>query len=292
MKHRSVLATVILTVVVALVGGLSWHHTQAAQKFVHSNTPTIFVHGWGSSYHAETSMANAAKHAGVTNTIVRANVDRNGHVTFNRSIPANAINPIVEVNLQDNKLEHYVNSSASNNYADAYHHGGTYILNVVKALEKQHHYSAINLVGHSMGNLEIANYINDNYPSSKLPKINHLVAIAGHYNGLAGQKAAEGAIDEQSGKPSQQDPGFTQLLGLREHFPTNTKVLNIYGNYQGKNSDGDVPINSAKTLKYLVSSRAKSYHELEIRGNKAQHSQLHNNNHQVNQALINFLWTK
>ena len=291
MKHRSVLVTAILVVVLAIVGGFSWHRAQAAQKYIHTNTPTIFVHGWGSSYHAETSMANAAKRAGATNTIVRANVDRNGHVTFNRTIPANAVNPIVEVNLQDNKLDRYASANSSN-YADAYHHGGTYILNVVKALEKQHHYAAINFVGHSMGNLEIANYINDNYPSAKLPKINHLVAIAGHYNGMVGQKAAEGAIDEQSGKPSQQDPGFTQLLGLRKHFPTNTKVLNIYGNYKGKNSDGDVPVNSAKTLKYLVSSRAQSYQEREIRGRKAQHSQLHNNNHQVNQALINFLWTK
>ena len=69
-------------------------------------------------------------------------------------------------------------------------------------------------------------------------------------------------------------------------------MLNIYGNYQGKHYDGDVPNNSSKTLKYLVSGRAKSYQELEIRGKKAQHSQLHNNNHQVNNALIKFLWTK
>lgn len=193
MKHRSVLVTAILVIILAIIGGFSWHRVQAAQKYVHANTPTIFVHGWGSSYHAETSMANAAKRAGVTNTIVRADVDRNGHVTFNRSIPAHAVNPIVEVNLEDNKLNRY---ASGNNYADAYHHGGTYILNVVKALEKQHHYAAINFVGHSMGNLEIANYINDNYPSKKLPKINHLVAIAGHYNGMVGQNSAEGAIDE------------------------------------------------------------------------------------------------
>lgn len=133
----------------------------------------------GSSSHAEEKMANAARDAGITNTIVRANVDKKGKVTFNRPIPANAVNPIVEVNLEDNKLSAY-----RDNYTQGYHHGGEYVKNVVLALEKQHHYKQINLVGHSMGNLEIINYINDNVNDKSLPQVAHLVAIAGHYNGL------------------------------------------------------------------------------------------------------------
>lgn len=40
--------------------------------------PDDFVHGWGSSSHAEEKMANAARDAGVTKTIVWANVDKKG----------------------------------------------------------------------------------------------------------------------------------------------------------------------------------------------------------------------
>ena len=80
------------------------------------------MHGWGSSSHAEEKMANAARDAGVTKTIVRANVDKKGKVTFNRPIPANAVNPIVEVNLEDNKLSAY-----RDNYTQGYHHGGEYV---------------------------------------------------------------------------------------------------------------------------------------------------------------------
>ena len=100
-------------------------------------------------------------------------VDKKGRVTFNRPIPANAVNPIVEVNLEDNKLSAY-----RDNYTQGYHHGGEYVKNVVLALEKQHHYKQINLVGHSMGNLEIINYINDNVNDKSLPQVAHLVAIA------------------------------------------------------------------------------------------------------------------
>lgn len=267
----------------------SWHETHAAIHYVQSRTPTLFVHGWGSSSHAEEKMTAAARNAGVTKTIVHANVDRQGNVTFNRHIPANAVNPIVEVNLADNKLAGY---GKDGNYVQGYHHGGTYIKAVVLALEKQHHYPAINLVGHSMGNLEIINYINDNSQSKQLPRINHLVAIAGHYNGLVGQAKAEQTTFSSTGKPDWMDSTYRELLGLRKSFPRTTRVLNIYGDLlDGSHSDKDVPVNSAKSLRYLVADRAKSYREVEIRGKAAQHSRLHNNT-QVNQELINFLWVK
>lgn len=276
-----------IIMVAVTISGFSGVHAQAAQKYLQATTPTIFVHGWGSSSHAEEKMANAAKNAGVTKTIVRADVDRKGNVTFNKKIPANAVNPIVEVNLADNKLSAY-----QNNYTKGYHHGGGYVKNVVQALEKQHHYKQINLVGHSMGNLEIINYINDNVNNKKLPQVSHLVAIAGHYNGLMGQRKAETATLDQVGKPSWEDPSYKELLGLRKTFPTNTAVLNIYGDLDnGSHSDRDVPVNSAKSLKYLVAGRAKSYREVEIHGKNAQHSKLHNNS-QVNRELINFLWAK
>lgn len=287
MKRRlTAIAGTIIVAVLAIFTLSTWHRTQAAQQFVKSETPTIFVHGWGSSANAETKMTHAAKLAGVTNTIVRANVDKNGRVTFNRTIPAHATNPIVEVNLQDNKLSGY-----ESNYPQGYKHGANYVKNVILALEQQHHYSSINLVGHSMGNLEIINYINDNSNDSSLPKINHLVAIAGHYNGLVREKEAFSKVNNE-GRPQHETDTYRPLLGLRQTFPTNTRVLNIYGNKQdGSHSDGDVPVNSAKSLKYLVSGRAKSYREVEIKGSHAQHSKLHNNA-QVNRLLINFLWAK
>lgn len=96
----------------------------------------------------------------------------------------------------------------------------------------------------------------------------------------------------KAGEPQRQDATYKPLLKLRSTFPTNTRVLNIYGDKEdGSHSDGDVPVNSAKSLKYLVSGRAKSYREVEIKGANAQHSTLHNNS-QVNRELINFLWRK
>lgn len=286
MKKYYQLLLGLSAIFVGLLGISSRVH--AVTHYVQSATPTIFVHGWGSSSHAEEKMVNAARDAGVTKTIVRANVDKKGKVTFNRPIPAKAVNPIVEVNLEDNKLSAY-----QDDYTQGYHHGGEYVKNVVLALEKQHHYKQINLVGHSMGNLEIINYLNDNVNDKSLPQVAHLVAIAGHYNGLVRRANMQNVkLNPQTGEPDRVDPAYRELLDLRQTFPKNTAVLNIYGDVgDGSHSDEAVTVNSAKSLKYLVSDRAKSYREVEIHGKNAQHSKLHNNS-QVNRELIKFLWEK
>lgn len=70
----------ILLALSAVVGGIltASQPVHAITHYVQLSTPTIFVHGWGSSSHAEEKMANAARNAGVTRTIVKANVDKQG----------------------------------------------------------------------------------------------------------------------------------------------------------------------------------------------------------------------
>ena len=237
--------------------------------------PTFFFHGWGSSANAETQMANAAKKDGVSNTIIQADVSKNGTVKLKGTIPKNAKNPIIKVNLEDNQS------------------GKTsYVKDVITAISNKYHYAKINLVGHSMGNLQIANYINENYDNKKLPKINKVVSIAGHYDGYLGEEAGQKAKikNKKTGEPDIYSDGFKQLLPLRKHYPRQIEVLNIYGNKEdGSNSDGSVSVASAQSYKYLINGRAKSYREVEIKGKNAQHSKLHENK-EVDKLLINFLW--
>lgn len=237
--------------------------------------PTFFFHGWGSSANAETQMANAAKKAGASNTIIQADVSKNGTVKLNGTIPKNAKNPIIKVNLEDNQS------------------GKTlYVKDVITAISNKYHYARINLVSHSMGNLQIANYINENYDNKKLPKINKVVSIAGHYDGYLGEEAGQKAKikDKKTSEPDIYSDGFKQLLPLRKHYPRQIEVLNIYGNKEdGSNSDGSVSVASAQSYKYLINGRAKSYREVEIKGKNAQHSKLHENK-EVDKLLIDFLW--
>ena len=287
MKKKGIgIISLILIIIIAIVAGIKIkqnHDENAVQEIqpvkVSSKTvPTFFFHGWGSSWHAEDTMAQAIKRAGATNTIVRVNVNKKGHARLIGKIKKNAKNPLVEVNFSDNKL---TNSQYNGQYANAYDStGARYVKNAIDLVRNKYHYSKINIVAHSMGNLEVASYIKLNAGKKNFPQIDHLVAMAGHYDGIIGMndKRHQLKIDKKTGKPSIMRPEYRNLLSLRKIFPKNTKVLNIYGNLEdGTNSDGDVSNASAQSLKYLINGRAKSYRQLMIRGKGGQHSKLYNN---------------
>jgi len=281
-KKRLILSTFLAIILV--VGGLFSFSgcAQAAnsKKYVQESVPTIFFHGYGSSFNAETQMTGAAKKAGVTRTIVRINVSPNGYAKMIGSIPKKAKNPIIEVNYDNNKMTNY-------------HTAGLWAKNVIELLQKQYKFKKVNLVGHSMGNMAINYYILDNPNNKKLPKINKVVDIAGHFNGIIDEDDEPNQVTlAKNGKPDRMDQYYKELLQLRKTYPTETRVLNIYGDKgDGTHSDGAVTNASSKSLKYLVSGRAKSYQEKKIVGKMAQHSKLHENK-QVDKILINFLWKK
>ena len=81
-------------------------------------------------------MVKAAQKAGVTNSIIRANVDANGKVKLIGTISKNAINPIVEVNYR-------------NNVQLDFKEHGRYARNVVQTLQNEYGIKKVNMVGHS-----------------------------------------------------------------------------------------------------------------------------------------------
>lgn len=281
-KRKIIISSILaLVIVVGVFFGFS-KHTEAVNKknYIQTSTPTIFFHGYGSSYNAETQMTGAIKKAGVTRKIVRVNVSPNGYAKLIGAIPKGTKNPLVEVNFDNNKMGNY-------------HTAGKWAKNVIELLQENFKFNSVNLVGHSMGNMAINYYIMDNAGKKGLPKVNKVVDIAGHFNGILGINDEPNQMKlMKNGKPTKMDSDYKELLKLRKVYPTNTKVLNIYGDKgDGTHSDGSVSNASSKSLRYLVSDRAKSYQEKKIKGKMAQHSKLHENK-EVDKLLINFLWKK
>ena len=277
---RKVKGILWLTIILAVCAGLVWQHQTAhsSSRYIQSSTPTLFFHGWGSSAHAERHMVNAIRHAGVTNDVIQANVSKNGEVTLSGHLPRHAINPIVMVNYADNK-----NSD--------YHQDWRYALDVIRTLQSTYHFKKVNLVGHSMGNMAVCFYLLNNAGKAGLPRLNKQVAIAGHFDGIKGRDLPSAlTVDAQTGRPNKMSPAYQQLVGLRDTYPQQAKVLNIYGDI-GDHSDGAVTNDSSRTMRYLVADRASSYQEKKINGRNAQHSKLHSNG-EVDQVLIDFLWSK
>ena len=110
-----------------------------------------------------------------------------GKVTWHGTIKAGAINPIIEVNLQNNKSVTGREADLAGTYAKS----SNYVKAVVTAMQKRYGFMTMNLVGHSMGNLQIAYYLATNANDPHLPRLVHQVSIAGHYNGLVGEADTE-----------------------------------------------------------------------------------------------------
>lgn len=224
-------------------------------------------------------MANAARRAGATNTIIKADVDKNGKTTLSGKITKKSKNPIVEVNFEDNKNADYAK-------------GGEYAKSAIQAVQKQYNIKSMNLVGHSMGNLAIVYYLLQNQNDKSMPTLKHHVAIAGHFDGGIGFGWNKKAKLDKDGKPSIMESNYKKMLPLRDSYPQSARVLNIAGDLDdGSHSDSEIPVDSAFSLKYLVNNRAKSYRQVVIHGKNAQHSKLHSNS-KVDKLLINFLWGK
>lgn len=251
---------------------------EARKTYIQSSRPTIFFHGWGSSSRAERHMANEAKKAGVTQTIIEAKVAKDGTVTLKGIIPKDAVNPIVLVNFDNNR-----GASTQDQ--------GDYAYAVVKALQDKYGITEMNMVGHSYGNMAIVYYMLQHGNDTSLPKLVKQVDIAGHFNGIIGVNEPENNSLDDEGKPTSMAESYMELLSLGDNYPQGqVEVLNIYGD-TGKGSDGRVSNLSSQSLAYLLKGHVKSYQEKEITGPNGQHSKLHETA-LVDKPLIAFLWGK
>lgn len=253
-------------------------HADLSNKYIHSTTPTLFFHGYGSGAHAEEYMVNGFVKAGVSKTVITADVAGDGTVTLKGDIPHNAVNPLVMVNFNDN-------------HSTNYELQGQWVKNVLEELQAKYHFKKVNIEAHSMGNMAVMYFLLANAGNHNLPQIQKQVAMAGTFDGAIGwNEPANLTVNKKTGKPSAMNDSYQKLLPLRHRYPRQIKLLNIYGDLKDGN-DSQVSNASCLSLKYLINNRARSYREVKITGPNAKHELLHHNP-QVNKILINFFWGK
>ncbi|MCG9841163.1 alpha/beta hydrolase [Staphylococcus argenteus] len=251
------------------------------QQFVKKSIPTLLLHGYGGSANSEKFMVKQAEKRGVTKDVITAYVSKDGEVTFKGKISKNAVNPIVKIELENNK-QGYLDKNAA------------WFKNVLTKLQSEYKFDKFNFVGHSMGNLTFAQYMMTYGNNKSLPQLNKQVNIAGTFNGVLNMNEDVNEISvDKDGKPSRMNQPYQQLRVLKDIYKgKDIEVLNIYGDLKdGTHSDGRVSNSSSKSLKYLLGNSPKSYRESKYEGESAQHSQLHENENVANE-LIDFLWKK
>ena len=272
--------TIFTALFLTIIYGLATKpiHADLSNKYIHSTTPALFFHGYGSGAHAEEYMVNGFVKAGVSKTVITAEVAGDGTVTLKGDIPHNTVNPLVMVNFNDN-------------HSTNYELQGQWVKNVLEELQAKYHFKKVNIEAHSMGNMAVMYFLLANAGNHNLPQIQKQDAMPGTSDGAIGwNEPANLTVNKKTGKPSAMNDSYQKLLPLRHRYPRQIKLLNIYGDLKDGN-DSQVSNASCLSLKYLINNRARSYREVKITGPNAKHELLHHNP-QVDKILINFFWGK
>ena len=164
---------------------------------------------------------------------------------------------------------------------------------VLEVLNTRYGVEEINLVGHSMGCITIFWFLT--HQSKMTPvSVKHVVAIAGPFNDseIARSTDKVDAYPLNAKGPTKRMPIYRALSQRVFAIPRDIKVLNIAGRISNtQQNDGEVSVNSAFSLRYLLQDPAAQYHELVIRGKRATH-QLKHENVIVDQEIAKFLWNQ
>ncbi|PHK50179.1 alpha/beta hydrolase [Staphylococcus edaphicus] len=272
---------IIITVLCVIVAILILK-ANANNKMSNNNThiPTFYLHGYAGTGNSMKLLVNSAHESTNVKDVVRAKVSKEGMVTFDGDIHFNAKRPVVDIILEDN-----TNKDLTKN--------AQWIRNAIIATMTQYHFEKFNFVAHSMGNQSFSYYMLNYGNDQHLPRLNKQVSLAGNFNGEVDINGLDLDVTlNNKGKPNLMLKDYKDLLTMKQRYPKDAQVLNIYGDINdGTQSDGRVTNVSSKALEYLLGDRIASYETFKVTGAKAEHSELHDN--QIVIDKINaFLWEK
>lgn len=224
--------------------------------------PVLYVHGFrGGDYTTEKMVKSGLKYTG-KKQFLKALIDWRGRITYEGQWTDDE-NPIIQVVFKnkwigENQIAHW-------------------IIHLLFELRKKHEFDEYDAVGHSLGavSLVIVNLYEKRHPY--VPKMNHLVTIAGPFNGVLGLNDLPNINRVAgNGKPAFMSPTYFRIYLSRNNISPTLKVLNIYGNVEDySNSDKYISVTSAMSIGYILKGRIKEFTDMPISGSKAEHSLMH-----------------
>ena len=149
----------------------------------------------------------------------------------------------------------------------------------LKFLKKRYHFESYDAVAHSLGAPALVKTEMYTHNFKKYPRLKRYVSIAGPFDGVM----YLGDIPNinhltPNGRPLLMTWSYVGMLMRRHNFDSKIAVLNVYGNVMDEtNSDKFISVTSAKSIRYILAPIVSRYEEIEMRGPKAEHSQMHDN---------------
>ncbi|QQP70724.1 alpha/beta fold hydrolase [Carnobacterium sp. CS13] len=242
-----------------------------------TTVPTLFIHGYEGTKGTFDGMLSRLEVSGLGEKALTVTVQPDGSVSETGSWQDQAINPLIQVLFADNKNNEW-------NQAD-------WIKAVLSYLKQTYQIDEVNLVGHSMGGVSSFRYLVTYGNDDSLPTVDKFIAIGAPFNDFVTGNETQTLDALSQDGPSVISERYGDFSAAIQQYPSSTKMLNIVGDLQdGSEGDGTVPIRSGLAIGYLMQTNGLDYHDEEITGAHAHHSQLHENI-KVDKLVAEFLWS-
>lgn len=270
------LATTFL--IMLTLAGYLWHRLGAphgAQKTVNTKQiPTLFIHGYLGNRASFGLMLHRFEQNGwgQKSAVMRITKDGELKVSGNPKLP----DGFIQVIFTDNT--HNVTTQAR------------WLWTIMSTLRLKYGVKEVNIVAHSMGGVTVMRYLSLYGSASNVAQVAKVVSLGAPYNDYETGKSSKEIENLPLTKkgPKVMTPLYRKIKQHSDHISAKIHFLNIMGDLQnGTHSDGEVSINSAASLRYLL--RKQRYEEMIIKGKKAAHSLLHENR-QIDQKIGKFLF--
>ncbi|MBT8887104.1 alpha/beta hydrolase [Lactobacillus delbrueckii subsp. bulgaricus] len=224
--------------------------------------PIIYVHGFrGGDYTTRMMVEDALKQKGDAR-FLKVEADLTGRIKLTGCYTGDK-QPIIQLTFKD-RIAGY----QAINY---------YLSFILPFLSKKYVFTRYSAVAHSLGSPCVVATEMRYAKRKNFPHLASCALIAGPFNGVMylGDIPNVNRLTE-SGRPSMVTPHYSYMLRHRRDFSPSIRVLNIYGNVlDTTNSDRFISVVSAKSIRYILAPDAVYYQEVEVLGDNAEHSQMH-----------------
>lgn len=240
--------------------------------------PTLLIHGYqGTAYSYHSMIGRMEKRQAAKREMVLT-VHTDGTVDAQGKLSGKKDNPLVQVLFEDN---------VNNEWNQA-----SWLKSVLLYLKDKQKVDTVNLVGHSMGGVDIYRYLGTYPKKDDLPTVAKYVAIGAPLNDFTDTSTRQSLEDLLTKGPSVASSRYQDFKAMIEQnqLSSDLPVLLIAGQLDKKTfSDGTVPTTSALSVYPLLKDNGFNIHYQIVYGQNAQHSMLHENP-KVDQLIENFLW--
>ena len=261
----------ILTVSLMLIIALGFHgqhwvaKTTTSQAKIQNSrmVPTIFVPGSEATINRFDDLFATINAKGAPHSVLKVQVSTSGQLTFLGSINANDRQPFIVIGFEDNQ--------------DGYDHikkQASWLAKALDTLQDRYHFQTFSAVGHSNGGLDWTIYL-EKYHADDDFNIPILMTLGTPFN------FSESSLQRRTEM-------LNDLISGNNQLPKDLTMYSVAGT-EDYTDDGIVPVQSVIAGKYIYQKAVKSYTQITVSGDNAQHSSLPENPEVVSLIESNIL---